>query len=1829
MKFKKIMLVTFVLLAILTIGAASAADDAASDDLAVEDIDEVSVDASQDDLAEDSGEVLASSDEETVVNEDGYDITIYNGTYDQENDEETHVVDITVPDDSEYQVIVTADGIDDEDIVEEYIEDLESENGIYYLTPYDFTWNDGTYDITVKILDEDDNELASQTGTITFNGMDPDDDDEDPYDVFIAEDFDVNDAEAVVASVFCPEESTGSFIFILYDNMGGYISNYTYNIDEDDWNEDIEVTPNDLGINEPGMYHICVFYNDVRLDEGDVEAVDYTAFLVYYVDSPLLYHQVSVLDVFCPDGSTGIVTVSVRNKDNEESHTSQKDVAGADDERMLHWTLDELNITSPGKFAIEVTHDDDEIDNFDMEVGTPFEISDVSYIGEEDSYGDLVIITLPSDIINATIIVSIDEEDEFSFTLDNFVFEGDFVNDSSKPIWRYLLDEEGVPVETIKQYIISNRNLEFDFEEDEYNVSVDLMIEGKDVISDAKEVQLITRSIIGNENVTIEIFKGKHDIDEEMYVVEIIKINDYSEGYILITVADTEWSKKVYLSEFGYSEIIFSDEFDEFEEGDYEITAAYYDENDVQVFNITATVSFYHGDDDDEEDDAEDGVVIRVADGDEYEFDLENEDDLNTPFAFVSVQNGLYGRIVIMVWADEEGEEQQQFGIDLEDVTNKENDPNNEGFTIYKLSLKDLENFNDLIECGSFKLAFIDDENDEIDSRNYNIEFDEGIVKFWESDDEEEIHGEGEYLEDVIFVNGNVITNDIIIYIPSNVSEIADDEFEVWNDGDTYNFKLSELESADGFYVIKVRDLFDIDEVGEGRGLDIFIQFYDDGEKAYYASPEDDEYGIEVYTSPFVNDEAYILENGFVVSFRGFEDVDDEFTVTISQEGAADIVKTFKISEIEAFVDDYTFYELHLTDLDITEPGNYTIAVNFTRDGEELAYNVGNIDVATVLVRAHGPDEDEDPVVRDVSTIVFHIGVSEDIAGFARLFVDGVQVGEDISFADLEFDDWPSHYGRQIYLNNYHITENGTYTFKVEVYDENGRFLADCENELQIEVGENSFEFISGPYGNEGGIEVVIRTPLEDGQYYNLYFNGELAGNYTAGSGLVISDKYLDQYFEMKIFKPGVYDVNVTFFDGENETDVTTGSFSVNELALTSDKTVYIIYEDHIMISFNADLLDDDSLRAYYVYGWDRVQRDDEMIFNPYGGEDMKNDGMYNDGIVSFDIAWTPDGHYAMEEGTTLIYVKYRHGEEEFGGFINVTVVEAPEPVDPNLNIDPVSDVEEGSDVTITISALDNFTGSVKVLVGTTEVGAAEVSAGSGTFTIGAGNFTVGENTVKVVSEASENFTAGSANVTFNVIEKVVPPTPEPVSPNLDIDPVSDVEEGSDVTITISALDNFTGSVKVLVGTTEVGAAEVTAGSGTFTIGAGNFTVGENTVKVVSEANENFTAGNANVTFTVTEKVVPPVGPIDPNLTISVDDIREGTDAVITITTNSTFSGEVKVQIGTDNYAVPVTNGTGSIPVSGLAVGNYTAVATFEATETFVASTKNATFKVNKAVVPDPETAISTDSTSSNPNLVYSINLGPDATGNFTVKVGDKEYTKELKGGAATIEVTDLPAGTYEAVISYSGDAKYAPISKTVNATVKAVTVIKATDVTTTYGTSKNIVITLTDANGKALAGKKVTVVLNGAKKELTTDAKGQVSYAVGANLAVKTYEVSFTFDGDANYTSSTGTAKVVVNKAKSKLTAKKKTFKAKKKSKKYTVTLKTDKGKALKKVKVTLTGKFKGKKIKITKKTNSKGKATFNLKKLTKKGKFKATVKFAGNKNYKASSKKVKITLK
>ena len=174
----------------------------------------------------------------------------------------------------------------------------------------------------------------------------------------------------------------------------------------------------------------------------------------------------------------------------------------------------------------------------------------------------------------------------------------------------------------------------------------------------------------------------------------------------------------------------------------------------------------------------------------------------------------------------------------------------------------------------------------------------------------------------------------------------------------------------------------------------------------------------------------------------------------------------------------------------------------------------------------------------------------------------------------------------------------------------------------------------------------------------------------------------------------------------------------------------------------------------------------------------------------------------------------------------------------------------------------------------------------------------------------------------------------------------------------------------------------------------------------------------------------------------------------------------------------------------------------------------------------------------------------------------------------------------------------------------------EAQDIKQTYSGPITFKIKVLDGD-KPVTQQTVVFTIDNTDYVGRTDNDGYATITV--NLAAGTHYVY------TEYNNVIGKNKIEITKAASKLTAKKKTFKAKAKTKKYAITLKDNKGKAIKNVKVTL--KVNGKTI--TAKTNAKGKATFKIKKLTKKGKYTAKVKFAGNGFYKASSASKKITVK
>jgi hypothetical protein len=614
---------------------------------------------------------------------------------------------------------------------------------------------------------------------------------------------------------------------------------------------------------------------------------------------------------------------------------------------------------------------------------------------------------------------------------------------------------------------------------------------------------------------------------------------------------------------------------------------------------------------------------------------------------------------------------------------------------------------------------------------------------------------------------------------------------------------------------------------------------------------------------------------------------------------------------------------------------------------------------------------------------------------------------------------------------------------------------------------------------------------------------------------------------------------------------------------------------------------------------------------------------------------------------------------------------------DSNLTV-KADDVDWGNNVTVFVTTDSRFTGNITVKLGDDEK-IAEIKEGSGSVSFAnlkADTYNVtakfNETDLFTASQKDINVTVNKVNSTLTLDDIVFDwnktgSTTVSYSGATNVEAVI-VETGTSIpiqgnTITVSNLKagNYTLRVTTVADENHTGVTKevnikVNKVNSTLTLGddiifnygeSGSTTVSyEDATSVVAEvvdntANIKIENGNITVsgldassyTLKVTTQVDENHTSISKTVNIKVNKVDSDINILNPVNYVYGNVGQCSVfsqgvinftAVIVDHPEANITIDNGIVNVSGLKVGNYTLRVTANPDRNHNSVFRECNVTVNMAEVPaDQALNITVPADSQSPT--FSINLDSSAEGNFTVYVDGKEWgTVKVVNGSASITVANLPAGNHNITISYSGDDNHAAIVQNTTLSIsKIATDISASKVTAVYLTSKKLVVTLKDKAGNILTGMKVTVKVGSISKTLTTDSKGQVSVDV-SKLVPKTYTAKFTFAGDDKYLKSEGSASVKINKAASKITAKKKTFKAKKKTKKYTITLKSGK-KAIGKVKVTIKI---GKKT-YTAKTNKKGKATFKVKKLTKKAKYNAVIKFKGNKYYKATTKKVKIVLK
>ena len=151
---------------------------------------------------------------------------------------------------------------------------------------------------------------------------------------------------------------------------------------------------------------------------------------------------------------------------------------------------------------------------------------------------------------------------------------------------------------------------------------------------------------------------------------------------------------------------------------------------------------------------------------------------------------------------------------------------------------------------------------------------------------------------------------------------------------------------------------------------------------------------------------------------------------------------------------------------------------------------------------------------------------------------------------------------------------------------------------------------------------------------------------------------------------------------------------------------------------------------------------------------------------------------------------------------------------------------------------------------------------------------------------------------------------------------------------------------------------------------------------------------------------------------------------------------------------------------------------------------------------------------------------------------GNVTETTTDEKGQIFIPVDNMKPDTYKIEINYKGEGNYHAMDKDITLLInKAITKLNANSyLITTYNLTEDLVITLTDNIGRALKGFNISAELNGTEN-YTTDKHGQIKIS-SEGLSPGTYIYQIIFPENDYYKKTNTTAKIVVNKIKTKLTA-------------------------------------------------------------------------------------------
>ena len=249
---------------------------------------------------------------------------------------------------------------------------------------------------------------------------------------------------------------------------------------------------------------------------------------------------------------------------------------------------------------------------------------------------------------------------------------------------------------------------------------------------------------------------------------------------------------------------------------------------------------------------------------------------------------------------------------------------------------------------------------------------------------------------------------------------------------------------------------------------------------------------------------------------------------------------------------------------------------------------------------------------------------------------------------------------------------------------------------------------------------------------------------------------------------------------------------------------------------------------------------------------------------------------------------------------------------------------------------------------------------------------------------------------------------------------------------------------------------------------------------------------------------------------------------------NGVSNAEIRVSLDGTVYTL-TTDGNGKISLDlDLNSGTYTAYILFVGNRDYKSENTIAKVTINQLTTD----IVSYYTKNSYNNITLTAIVNPlSAGGKMLFTTNNKNYTVNIMGGKATLNLADLAIGSYTVNAVYNGDVNHKKsTSNSIKFNVSEHYVnIAAPDVSKVYGGSEKLEITLTNQNSKAVSNVALKIRIGDKIFTKTTDGNGKVY--VDLNMDSGNYIAEIVFEGNDEYDKSVSASQILINKINTEIT--------------------------------------------------------------------------------------------